>query len=53
MPDAVMEGARALRSPLADAPFGGAAVVIELTVRRFTCLNSACPAVTFTEQIPD
>lgn len=37
---------------LPDAPLGGAAVVIELTVRRFKCLNSACPAVTFAEQIP-
>ncbi|MFE2991505.1 transposase family protein [Streptomyces sp. NPDC059262] len=37
---------------LSDAPLGGAAVVIELTVRRFKCLNSACPAVTFAEQIP-
>lgn len=37
---------------LSDAPLGGAAVVIELTVRRFKCLNPACPAVTFAEQIP-
>lgn len=37
---------------LADAPLGGASVVIELTVRRFKCLNSRCLAVTFAEQIP-
>ncbi|MER0443272.1 ISL3 family transposase [Streptomyces sp. Edi4] len=37
---------------LSDAPIGGAPVVIELTVRRFKCLNSRCPAVTFAEQVP-
>lgn len=37
---------------LADAPLGGASVVIELAVRRFKCLNSRCPAVTFAEQVP-
>jgi len=37
---------------LADAPLGGAFVVIELMVRRFKCLNSPCPAVTFAEQVP-
>lgn len=36
---------------LADAPLGAALVVIELLVRRFKCLNSRCPAVTFAEQI--
>lgn len=36
---------------LADAPLGAAPVVIELLVRRFKCLNSRCPAVTFAEQI--
>ncbi|WP_143592991.1 ISL3 family transposase [Streptomyces albireticuli] len=37
---------------LADAPIGGDPVVIEVTVRRFRCLNARCPAVTFAEQIP-
>jgi transposase len=37
---------------LCNAPLGGAAVVIDLTVRRFKCLNSACPAVTFADLIP-
>lgn len=36
---------------LADAPLGGASVVIELLVRRFKCVNECCPAVTFAEQI--
>lgn len=36
---------------LGDAPVAGSPVVIELTVRRFKCLSSRCPAVTFTEQI--
>ncbi|MFE6871681.1 ISL3 family transposase [Kitasatospora sp. NPDC057692] len=36
---------------LADAAIGGRAVVVELLVRRFRCLNSACSAVTFAEQI--
>ncbi|MFD4956808.1 ISL3 family transposase [Streptomyces sp. NPDC058451] len=36
---------------LADAPVGGASVVIELLVRRFKCPNPACWAVTFAEQI--
>ncbi|MFD8726136.1 ISL3 family transposase [Streptomyces sp. NPDC059629] len=37
---------------LTDAPLGGTSVVIELAVRRFKCLNSHCPAVTFAEQVP-
>ncbi|MER6068007.1 ISL3 family transposase [Streptomyces sp. NPDC001817] len=37
---------------LADAPLGGAFAVIELTVRRFKCLNPLCPAVSFAEQVP-
>ncbi|MFF3127021.1 transposase family protein [Streptomyces sp. NPDC057908] len=37
---------------LADAPLGGVPVVIVLLIRRFKCLAAACPAVTFTEQIP-
>ena len=36
---------------LADAAIGGRAVVVELLVRRFRCLNGACTAVTFAEQI--
>lgn len=36
---------------LGDAPVAGSPVVIELTVRRFKCLSSRCPAVTFAEQI--
>ncbi|WP_353963573.1 transposase family protein [Streptomyces canus] len=36
---------------LADAAIGGRPVVIELLVRRFWCLNGACTAVTFAEQI--
>ncbi|WTE75341.1 ISL3 family transposase [Streptomyces sp. NBC_01615] len=39
------------RRRLADAPIGAAPVVIEFLVRRFKCLNSRCPAVTFAEQI--
>ncbi|MFI6360054.1 transposase family protein [Streptomyces sp. NPDC050743] len=36
---------------LADAAIGGRAVVIELLVRRFRCLNGTCSAVTFAEQV--
>ncbi|MFJ6138452.1 ISL3 family transposase [Kitasatospora sp. NPDC092286] len=36
---------------LADAAIGGQSVVVELLVRRFRCLNTACAAVTFAEQI--
>ncbi|WP_443074634.1 transposase family protein [Streptomyces sp. NBC_01455] len=36
---------------LSDAAVGGLGVVIELCVRRFRCENSACPAVTFAEQV--
>ncbi|MGW6356342.1 ISL3 family transposase [Streptomyces sp. NPDC055092] len=36
---------------LADAAVSGARVVIELLVRRFRCLNAACVAVTFVEQV--
>ncbi|WP_241003047.1 ISL3 family transposase [Streptomyces sp. CB01881] len=36
---------------LADAAVGGRAVVVELVVRRFRCLNGACSAVTFAEQV--
>ncbi|MGW0720227.1 transposase family protein [Streptomyces sp. NPDC002778] len=36
---------------LGDAPVASNPVVIELTVRRFKCLSSRCPAVTFAEQI--
>jgi transposase len=37
---------------LADTPLGRGSVVIELAVRRFKCINSCCPAVTFAEQVP-
>ncbi len=37
---------------LRDVAVGGLGVVIELQVRRFRCENSACPAVTFVEQVP-
>jgi transposase len=37
---------------LRDVPAGGRDVVIRLSARRFYCLNPACPAVTFTEQVP-
>ncbi|MFB0615794.1 transposase family protein [Streptomyces sp. AGS-58] len=36
---------------LADAPVGGAPVVVELMVRWFKCLNPQRPAVTSAEQI--
>ena len=36
---------------LRDVPAGGRDVVIRLSARRFYCLNPACPAVTFTEQV--
>ncbi|WP_369795036.1 hypothetical protein [Kitasatospora sp. NRRL B-11411] len=36
---------------LADAAIGGRAVVVELLVRRFRCLNGACTAVTSAEQV--
>ncbi|WP_369228721.1 ISL3 family transposase (plasmid) [Streptomyces sp. R39] len=36
---------------LSDAAVSGARVVIELLVRRFRCLNAACAAVTFVEQV--
>ncbi|MGW1729222.1 ISL3 family transposase [Streptomyces sp. NPDC002306] len=36
---------------LGDVPVSGNPVVIELTVRRFKCLSSRCPAVSFAEQI--
>ncbi|MFG2732911.1 ISL3 family transposase [Streptomyces canus] len=41
---------RYLRS-LSDAAISGAHVVIELLVRRFRCLNAACSAVAFAEQV--
>jgi transposase len=40
------------RRVLRDAPLGGAPVVIQLTVRRFTCDAVGCPRRTFTEQVP-
>ena len=32
---------------------GAGMVVIELTVRRFKCVNATCEVVTFAEQVPD
>ncbi|MGT2527259.1 ISL3 family transposase [Streptomyces nojiriensis] len=37
---------------LADAAVGTMPVLIRLVVRRFKCLGSDCPTVTFAEQIP-
>ncbi|MFM9452044.1 ISL3 family transposase [Streptomyces europaeiscabiei] len=37
---------------LADAALGGRPVRIDLSVRRLYCENSACPKVTFAEQVP-
>jgi transposase len=37
---------------LADLPCGGRPVEILVSVRRFRCLNAACPAATFAEQVP-
>lgn len=37
---------------LADAALGGVRSVLVLTVRRFKCVNAACAAVTFAEQVP-
>ncbi|MEH6377135.1 ISL3 family transposase [Streptomyces sp. KLMMK] len=37
---------------LGDAPLGGLPVVIVLLIRRFKCLVTDCPTVTFAEQIP-
>ena len=36
---------------VADGPAGGRPVVIRLAVRRFSCRNPACEAVTFVEQV--
>ncbi|MFJ8770155.1 transposase family protein [Streptomyces clavifer] len=36
---------------LRDVAVGGLGVVIEILIRRFRCENTACPAVTFAEQI--
>ncbi len=37
---------------LADAPCGGRAVQLHLTVRRFSCHNPSCARVIFTERLP-
>ncbi|MGW7081422.1 ISL3 family transposase [Streptomyces sp. NPDC054866] len=37
---------------VSDAPASGVPVVIEISVRRFKCGSTWCPAVTFVEQIP-
>lgn len=39
------------RRRLADAAIAGAAVVIELLVRRFRCVDPGCSVVTFVEQV--
>lgn len=36
---------------LSDAAISGTRVVVELLIRRFRCLNAACAAVTFAEQV--
>jgi transposase len=36
---------------LADAALGGVRTALVLTVRRFKCVNAACAAVTFAEQV--
>ena len=38
---------------LADLPWQGRAVRIELQVRRFFCLAAACPRLTFAERLPE
>jgi transposase len=38
---------------LADLPWQGRAVHIQLTVRRFFCLAAACPRQTFAERLPE
>lgn len=40
------------RRRLADVPAGGAAVAVELRLRRLVCGNLDCPRRTFHEQIP-
>jgi transposase len=37
---------------LGDVAAAGRAVVVELRVRRFRCLNAGCPVQTFAEQVP-
>ena len=37
---------------LADLPCGARPVQVLVSVRRFRCLNPACPAATFAEQVP-
>ncbi|MET8630228.1 transposase family protein, partial [Kitasatospora sp. NPDC004669] len=37
---------------LADVALGGRPLRIDLSVRRVYCENSACPKVTFAEQVP-
>jgi transposase len=38
---------------LADLPWQGRPVTLQLQARRFRCLNQACPRRTFTERLPD
>jgi len=37
---------------VADAPVAGRRVRLDVAIRRFRCIDPACPAVTFAEQIP-
>jgi transposase len=41
------------RRTLTDLPASGRLVRLVLQVRRFFCSNSACPRLTFTEQVPE
>jgi transposase len=41
------------RRLLADLPWQGRPVTLQLQARRFRCLNQACPRRTFTERLPD
>ena len=40
------------RRTLADLPIAGRRIQLDVSVRRFRCLDSGCPATTFAEQIP-
>lgn len=37
---------------MADTPIAGRRVRLEVTVRRFRCVDPDCPTVTFAQQIP-
>src|SRR5690242_7053494 len=38
---------------VADLPCGGRRVMLQLQVRKFVCLNLACPRVIFAERFPE